>query len=108
MSKVKPISPSDAKIGHRCTIPDSIIDAVNKLIIKNYDPIYNESVVKQDEILEMVCGDPDCGMLKRADVFNNHWLDVEDIYREQGWNVEYDKPAYYETYDAYFKFSVKK
>ena len=56
----------------------------------------------------MVCGDPDSGKLKRADVFSNHWLDVEDIYREQGWNVEYDKPTYNETYDAYFVFSVKK
>ena len=108
ISNVKPISPAEAEKGHRGTIPDSIINAFNKLIVKHYKPISKESVVKQDEVLDMVCGGHDSGKLKRADVFNNHWLDVEDIYREQGWNVEYDKPAYNETYDAYFVFSVKK
>lgn len=106
--KVAPISPAEAEKAHRGTIPDSIINAFNKLIVKHYKPISKEAVVKQDEVLDMVCGDPDSGKLKRADVFSNHWLDVEDIYREQGWNVEYDKPTYNETYDAYFVFSVKK
>lgn len=108
MSNVKPISPVEAENEHRDTIPDSIIRAFNTLIIKNYEPINKTSIVKQCEILDMVCGDPDCGMLKRDDVFDNHWLDVEDIYREQGWDVIYDKPAYNESYDAYFVFSVKK
>lgn len=105
--KVAPISPAEAEKAHCGTIPDSIIDAFNKLIVKHYKPILKEAVVKQDEVLDMVCGDPDSGKLKRADVFSNHWLDVEDIYREQGWNVDYDKPAYNETYDPYFVFSIK-
>ena len=108
MPNVKPISPVEAENEHRGTIPDSIIRAFNTLIIKNYEPINKTSIVKQDEVLDMVRGDPDSGMLKRDDAFDNHWLDVEDIYREQGWDVKYDKPAYNETYDAYFVFSVKK
>ena len=108
MTNLKPISPIEAEAKHRKTIPDSIIDAVNKLIVKNYNPIYKESVVKQNEILDMVCKDPDCGGLTKDDIFNNHWLDIEDIYREQGWKVDFDKPGYFETYDAFFKFSVKK
>ena len=106
--KVVPISPAEAEKAHRGTIPDSIIDAFNKLIVKHYKPILKEAVVKQDEVLDMVCGDPDCGRLTRTEVFDNNWLDVEDIYREQGWHVTYDKPAYNETYDAYFVFSIKK
>ena len=108
MSNVKPIFPAEAEKAHRGTIPDSIIDAFNKLIVKHYKPISKEAVVKQDEVLDMVYGDPDCGMLTKDEIFDNHWLDVEDIYREQGWDVKYDKPAYNETYDAYFVFSVKK
>lgn len=103
MPNVKPISPVEAENKHRGTIPDSIINAFNKLIIKHYKPIS-----KQDEVLDMVCGDPDSGMLTKDEIFDNHWLDIEDIYREQGWDVKYDKPAYNETYDAYFVFSVKK
>lgn len=109
MSNVKPISPVEAENEHRGTIPDSIIKAFNTLIIKNYEPINKTSIVKQDEVLDMVCGDPDSGMLKRDDVFDNHWLDVEDIYREQGWKVKYDKPGYNEeSFKPYFEFSVKK
>lgn len=28
------------------------------------------------------------------------WLDLEDIYRDEGWTVEYDSPGYNETYEA--------
>lgn len=38
-------------------------------------------------------------------VFANKWLDIEDIYREQGWRVDYDKPAYNENYQASFTFA---
>lgn len=34
------------------------------------------------------------------------WLDIEDHYRKAGWKVTYDKPAYCENYDAYFKFEM--
>jgi hypothetical protein len=43
--------------------------------------------------------------VSRQEVFDNQWLDIEDIYREAGWKVSYDKPAYNETYKAYFTFS---
>jgi hypothetical protein len=33
-------------------------------------------------------------------------LDIEDTYREAGWKVEYDKPAYCENYPANFTFRV--
>lgn len=57
----------------------------------------------------MVCGDPDSGMLTKDEIFDNHWLDIEDIYREQGWKVKYDKPGYNEeSFKPYFEFSVKK
>ena len=43
----------------------------------------------------------------RQKIYDQGWLDFEPLYREVGWNVEYDKPAYYEHYDAYFKFTKK-
>lgn len=109
MPNIKPISPVEAENKHRGTIPDSIINAFNKLIIKHYKPISKEAVVKQDEVLDMVCEDPDSGMLTKDEIFDNHWLDIEDIYREQGWKVKYDKPGYNEeSFKPYFEFSVKK
>lgn len=105
--KVTPISPAEAEKAHRTSIPDVIIDAFNKLIVKNYSPVEKKSVVRQKDVLNMVCGDPDCGRLTKTEIFANNWLDVEDIYREQGWYVKYDSPGYNEAYDAYFVFSIK-
>ena len=35
-------------------------------------------------------------------------MDFEALYRESGWKVSYDSPAYDENYDAYFTFEPKK
>lgn len=40
----------------------------------------------------------------QAQIFDNGWLDVEELYREAGWAVEYDKPGHGETYPARFEF----
>lgn len=106
----KPIKPEDViKTGPK--IPDFIIDSVNSLIRKKWDG--HEAKIYQNEILDMVSireRDPEypSDLPTRKEVFDNHWLDFEDLYRKQGWNVYYDKPGYCETYEAYFVFSKKK
>lgn len=42
--------------------------------------------------------------LSRQEIFDNRLLDVEDVFRSQGWKVEYDKPGYNESYPATFTF----
>ena len=46
--------------------------------------------------------------LERALIFKKGWLNVEEMYREAGWQVTYDRPAYNETGYAYFYFKVPK
>lgn len=41
------------------------------------------------------------------EVFKKGWLNVEYLFRAAGWEVQYDKPGYNETYEAYFTFSKK-
>ena len=106
---IQPIKPSE--VVKEVNIPDFIIEAVNKLIKEKWDG--SEAKIYQDDILEIVAvyqKDPDAndGRPTREEVFKNHWLDFEDLYRKQGWKVVYDKPAYCETYKAYFVFSKKK
>jgi len=43
-----------------------------------------------------------------ANIFDNHWLDVEPIFEDCGWKVEYDKPGFNENYPATFKFTPKR
>lgn len=38
-------------------------------------------------------------------LYDNKMLDIEEAYREAGWKVYFDRPAYNETYQANFMFS---
>ena len=46
---------------------------------------------------------PSVGVITRV-LFENHYLDVEELYRQEGWLVTHDKPGYDETYPATFTF----
>ena len=97
---IKPITPDEIK--HE--IPDFIIETVNTLIKKKWDG--KKALIKQNDILSIVSSDDENDdKPSRRTIFDNNWLDFEDLYRGVGWNVEYDKPAYNEFYDAYFKFT---
>ena len=100
-NKVKPISPKE--VTHM--IPDFIFEAVNQLIKEKWNG--KSATIKQDEIMDIVSSnDNDDPRPSHQTVFDNHWLDIEDHYRKAGWKVTYDKPAYYEDYDAFFKFEM--
>ena len=98
---VKPISPNEVK--H--VIPDLIIEAVNKLIQEKWDG--KRAVIKQCEILDRIVNtnQDSPNYLTRGEIFEKHFLDFENLYRAEGWNVDYDKPAYCETYEPYFTFT---
>ena len=96
---IKPIRPEE--ITHN--IPDFVIEAVNKLIKKNWNG--REAIIKQDEIMALISSnDPNDDKPSRREIYEHNWLDFENLYREAGWVVMYDKPGYNERYDAYFQF----
>lgn len=98
----KPIKASEIKSVKNAAIPEVVIDVFNDLIVKNFSG--NSARVVQDEVVNILVQKG----LDRHEIFKNHWLDVEDLFRENGWSVEYDKPAYCESYDSVFIFKVKK
>ena len=65
------------------------------------------SAFAQKEIVDLIVKKSN-NVYKSGDIFANSWLDVEDIYRNAGWDVEYDKPGYCENYEAHFVFRKKK
>ena len=77
-------------------IPKEVFDAFDALIVENY--VSGKSVVRQSDVVERVT--------KTRYEFKTEWLNVESAYESVGWRVEYDKPAYNETYPASFTFTA--
>jgi hypothetical protein len=102
MTTVKPITPDEIVERKKETIPDVIFEIFNYLIAENFNGY--SSTVMQSKVNAML-------KKKKVNVdeaYKKHWLDVEDIYREAGWDVEYDKPGYNESYEANFTFTPPK
>lgn len=97
----KPIRPDEVVNLKKTTIPDEVIDAFNELIARNFDG--NSSTFRLSTVIELIVSK---GLISK-EIHSNHWLDVEPVYREEGWLVEYDGPGYNESYPATFTFKVK-
>jgi hypothetical protein len=104
-NEIKPITPNEIVENLDKIIPKAIIEAVNQLLTEKYRG-NGEVTIKQKDIIERACSLDDT--LTSDIVFKNKYLDFEDLYRKNGWKVSYDKPAYNETYEPYFKFEAKK
>lgn len=100
-NKVLPITPSKVCKAIRDDIPDQIFEAFNELIVKNCRG--KIACVSQTEAVKLIVSKG----LKKADLFENGWLDVEKHYRSAGWKVVYDKPAFNEDYEPTFTFTKR-
>lgn len=96
---VRPISPEELD-SREHLIPEQVIAAVNTLLAKNYDQKTGKAQLRQSDIVFLAVS---LG-LKSTDIFNNCWLNFEDLYRRAGWVVKYDKPGYNESYEPVFYF----
>lgn len=105
---MKPITPAEVVKRKVELMPAGVIEAFNDLIAERWDG-HSASVKQNDAVVAVMAklkqSMPD---LKREDLFEKHWLDVEDLFRKAGWSVAYDKPGYNEDYDAYWVFKPKK
>lgn len=98
MKAITPIEAAVAKAQRE--FPDFVIDAFNQCILAAM--LDGKDEVEQEEvIMRMLSLNPE---LKRQEIFDNHFLDVEDYYRSAGWKVVYYKPAYYEEWKAFWEF----
>lgn len=100
---VEPIRPDEIVQLKRNLIPDFVYIAFNRMIAKKFNGSY-ASFTQEEIIKEILSLNTE---YDRTHIFEEKWLDVENIYREYGWWVEYDKPAFNETYDATFTFTQK-
>lgn len=97
---VEPIKPDEVSVP-KPEIPDFVITAFNNLIKSKWNGKEAVILLREavNEIMKLM--PKEC---KRSDIFDNHWLDVEDLFLAAGWDVIFYKRPYYDSEDDYFKF----
>ena len=88
------------------TIPDYVIDAFNDLLTENYHE--DETIIEQEDVIRKILEYSTDDELTRKTIFKKHYLDIENLYRNNGWEVEYRKLAFNEFFKSYFVFKSKK
>jgi hypothetical protein len=97
---VEPIKPDEVSVP-KPEIPDFVITAFNTLIQKKWNG--EVAIISQNEAVnEIKKLMPDS--YKESDIFDNHWLDVEDLFLAAGWDVIFHKRHYYDPEEDYYKF----
>lgn len=104
MAKV--YSPEDVLKKRVETIPDYVIDAFNDLLTENYQE--DETIIEQEDVIRKILEYSTDDELTRETIFKKHCLDIENLYRNNGWEVDYKKPMFNECFKAYFVFKSKK
>lgn len=106
MNMSQPITPDEAHAKYLSAdrFPPEVFDAFNELIEKNWTA-GGVATFTQEAVVTLILGK----LLIRANatrekIYVNKWLDVEDAYRQKGWDVNYDKPGYNESYAPTFTF----
>ena len=79
--------------------PQDVFDIINKMINEAWDG--EKAYLLQKKMANSIAMVLD---VSTDYVYKSKWLDIEGFYRKVGWEVYYDKPAYYETYPASFTF----
>jgi hypothetical protein len=107
VTRVKPLSPSDITDGLSDIIPGYVIESVNNLLKKKYRGgscrIKQKDIIFEAKKLAKNIGEE----VTDNQIYDNKWMDFEEIFRKAGWKVTYDGPGYNESYDATFEFTKK-
>lgn len=102
-NKIVPITPKEIMNNLEYIIHPSIIKAVNCLLKERYKG--REVIIKQKEIIKK--SKEFTPSLTEREIFDDHHMDFESIFRKAGWKVEYHSPDRDESFEEYFRFSAK-
>jgi len=100
--KIRPIKPDEVTFD--ISKPPEVIKVFNRLISENWDGVsatFRAGVATRQIALAMA--------ITTDEVYDQHLLDVEPLYRDAGWKVEYRSPGFNENpFPPTFKFTKPK
>ena len=98
---IQPITPEEVIGLKKDEMPAEVTQAFNSLLGEKVRK--GHALIRQDDAVARMV---EMG-LDSAEIYEKGWLDIEDMYREAGWEVSYDRPGFNESYAATFKFRAK-
>lgn len=109
---MEPIGPDEVlslkrqvKLEKAQKIPHFVIGIFNAEIAKNFNSNLNCAEVKQTTVYKQIQAYIEAhSELGDVDAYHQGWLDVEPLFENAGWKVQYHKQPYYETESSYFIF----
>lgn len=102
---VEALKPRDIIEDLENIIPGFVVEAVNNLLKKNYRG--SSTTIKQADIQnEILRISPE--EITQQSIYDNKWMDFDEIFKKKGWDVEYIKSDYTGGFKSYFTFTPKK
>jgi protein associated with RNAse G/E len=95
---MKAITPKEALSKRRDLIPSKVIESFNELIVEGFDG--HKATVYQHKVKQRICSK----LSINEDFFKHEWLNIESMFREQGWTIFYKRPDRDESFDIHFIF----
>ena len=106
---MKVYTPEDVMNKRNEMIPDFVITAFNDLLTENYqeDETIMFAYIEQEDVIRKILEYSTDDGLTRETIFKKHYLGIENLYRNNGWEVDYKKPMFNEHFKTYFVFKSK-
>lgn len=101
---MKPIRPEDIGAAKKAILPPEVIAAANEIITQNWNG--SSARFTTTELAGRIRKKMDMG--DNEAVAAKGWLDIEDVYRNEGWKVEFYKTGYSDPEDDYYIFTKRK
>lgn len=102
MTKILPINPDEIIKEKAKAIPDQVIRVFNELIARNWNN--EKAIVFADEAVEFI---KFLTGASKDTIIQNHWLDIEPIYNENGYEVVFYESKGLDSFPSYYEFRKK-
>ena len=85
----RPITPQEARIKNAGEIPSAVYDVFNSFLITRVGQ--SHIGISRDEVVTgILAAMPN---VRREDIFDYRWLDIEDAYVKAGWEVTFSRQS---------------
>lgn len=104
---MKPLKPEDIGVAKKAVLPDEVIAAANELIAKKWNG--HRARFTTDELADKIEKEFIAAgkAITPGKIGKENWLDIEDVYRDEGWKVEFVKEGWNDPAPDYYVFTKK-